>query len=115
MRRAVQRQKGLAVRRSMVLALLALCACAVLLSACGGNTVSKGEIAKQVRTGFAKAGFRAPVKSVTCPKDLDAKTGKSERCTLTYQSGHALEVTATIKRVSGSTAHFSFVVTKRLR
>jgi hypothetical protein len=103
------------VRRSTILPLLALSACAVPLSACGGNTVSKGEIAKQVRSGFAKAGFTAPVKSVTCPKDLDAKTGKSERCTLTYQSGHAVEVTATIKSVSSGTAHFRFVVTKRLK
>lgn len=87
----------------------------LLLAACGTKTVSKGEVEKQVQAGFARAGFTAPVKSVKCPKDLDAKVGKSERCVLTYKTGHALEITATVKSVSGDKAHLGFVATKRLK
>ena len=102
-----------AVRRR--LAPIALAACVLVVGACGGNTVSKGEIAKQIQASYARNGFTAPVRSVDCPKDLDAKVGKAETCTLTYKSGHAFAVSATIKTVKGSTAHFGFVVTKRLK
>jgi hypothetical protein len=94
-------------------ALLAICA--LLLAACGGKTVSKDEVAKQLQSAFAKRGFTAPVKSVECPKDLDAKAGKTEFCTLTYRSGHALQVKASVTGVSGGKAQLTYVVTKRLK
>ena len=100
--------------RSTVLVLPLAC-CALLASGCGGKTVAKDKIEKQIQTAFAQKGFTAPVKSVSCPKDLEAKVGKTEKCTLTYKSGHALEVTATIKSVSGDKANFGFVITKRLK
>jgi hypothetical protein len=94
---------------------LALCACALAVSACGTTKVSKDEVEKQIQAGFAKSGFTAPVKSVKCPDDLDAKVGKSEKCVLTYKSGNALEITATVKSTSGDKARLGFVATKKLK
>ena len=103
------------MRRPLLAAAVALSA--LLASGCGGGdkTLSKEELAKQIQTGYARGGYTAPVKSVVCPDDLDAKVGKSEKCALTYRSGHVLEITATIKSVSGGKAHLGFVVTKRLK
>lgn len=102
------------MRRSTTTAALALCA--LLAAACGGGEkkVSKDEVAKQIQSAFARQGFKAPVKKVVCPEDLVAKPGRREKCALTYQSGHVLEITATVESVSGGKAHLGFVVTKRL-
>ena len=97
------------------IALPALCASALLVSGCGTSKVSKSEVEKQIQAGFARSGFTAPVKSVKCPDDLEAKVGKSENCVLTYKSGNALQIRATVKSTSGSKARLGFVATKKLK
>ena len=94
---------------------LALCGCALAVSACGTTKVSKSEVEKQIQAGFARSGFTAPVKAVECPDDLEAKVGKSENCVLTYKSGSALQIKATVKSTSGDKARLGFVATKKLK
>ena len=96
-------------------AAVAVAATALLAAGCGTKSVSKGDIEAQIKDQLAKRGYTAPVKSVSCPDDLEAKVGKKEACTLTYKSGHQFEVRARVVSVSGKTAHLDYTVTKRLK
>ena len=92
---------------------------AVLVSAAGigigvagcGNTVTASDIAQQAKTKFnqqfASQGSSKRVDSVSCPNDLQGKTGASEVCNAIGSPGHVrLYIKVTITSVSGNTAHF---------
>ncbi len=98
--------------RTALLTLLAL-PCILFVTACGDASVSSGDVESQIKTQIGKLGT-AKISDVSCPDDLEAKVGKSEKCTLTYASGNKLEVTATVDKVSGDTVNFKMVVTKKL-
>lgn len=98
--------------RTAALSLLAL-PCVLVVTACGDASVSAGDVESQIKTQIGKLGT-APIKDVSCPEDLVAKVGKSEKCTLTYASGNKLEITATVDKVTDDKANFKMVVTKEL-
>lgn len=102
------------VRRLAVLA--SLTGVAVGVAGCGGG-ISASQIANDAKSKynqqFASEGKSARLASVNCPKDLSAKKGASEVCTAVGTPGNAaLNITATIVSVSGSTAHFHFELTQ---
>lgn len=52
-----------------------------------------------------------PVPDVSCPDDLEAKVGATERCTLTDSKGNTLGVTVTVKSLGpDNTANYEAVV-----
>jgi Domain of unknown function (DUF4333) len=92
--------------------------CAFIVNGCsasvgGDNTVSASAAEKQIKTQLAPR-LPQPVKSVSCPGDLDSKVGKSENCVLTYESGQKVQVRVTITKVDGDNVRFNMLVTKVL-
>jgi hypothetical protein len=95
------------------LALAAAPVAAIALTGCGTSTLPKSGIESQIKTQIGKLGTAA-VQSASCPNDLDAKVGKVEDCTLTYQNGHKLEIQVTVTAVSNGKGDFSMKVIKVL-
>jgi uncharacterized protein DUF4333 len=97
-------------------AFLALCAAVLAMVGCsasvsiGGKVLDKSEVEQGASDALAKVVGRAP-DSITCPDDLDAKVGATERCTLTAGS-HKLGMTVTVKSVEGDTANYEVKVDK---
>ena len=94
-------------RSALFLLTLAL---AASLTACGTKTVSKSEIEKQTQNyfdGLARKDGQAKFPAIKCPDDLEAKTGKSERCSATGDDG-TLGITVTITKVDDDRASFNF-------
>jgi len=99
------------IARPAALSLLAL-PCVLFATACGEKSVSGDDVAAQVKTEIGKQAT-TKVSDVSCP-DLEAKVGKSVKCTLTYADGGKQEITATVDKVDGDKASFKMVVTKNL-
>jgi hypothetical protein len=95
---------------------LALCIALLVMAGCsgsvsiGGKVLDKAEVEQGASDALAKVVGKAP-DSVTCPGDLDAKVGATERCTLTAGS-HELGMTVTVKSVEGDTANYEVKVDK---
>src|ERR1700742_1308119 len=83
---------------------------------CGTKTVSKDDIEKQVQSYFdniAKQNGQASFPKITCPDDLEAKKGKSERCSA-KQGKDTLGITVTVTDVKGDKASLSFKADDKL-
>jgi hypothetical protein len=95
-------------RLSLLLAALAI---AASLTACGSTkNVSKSEIEQKAQAffdGVARKNGQASFPKITCPGGLEAKKGKSERCSAKGTDG-TLGITVTISKVSGDNATLSF-------
>jgi hypothetical protein len=88
----------------------------IAFAGCGTKTVSKGDIEKQAQTYFdnlAQQGGQAKFPSIKCPDDLEAKKGKSERCSAKGTDG-TLGITVTVTAVSGDKASLSFKADDKL-
>ena len=85
-------------------------ALALVAAGCGSNTLSKSTVEEGAKDALAKVVGREP-ESISCPKDLDAKVGASERCTLT-DHGTRLGMTVRVTRVHDDKANFDVVVDK---
>jgi hypothetical protein len=90
------------------LAVAALTGC----SASVGSTpkVPKADVEKSAKDALTQQVGQAP-DSVTCPNDLDATVGASERCTLSA-GGQTIGLTVTVSSVDSgtNTAHFDVKV-----
>jgi len=83
---------------------------AIAFTGCGTKKVSKDDIEKQVQAYFdnlAKQNGQASFPKITCPDDLEAKKGKSERCSA-KQGKDTLGITVTVTGVNGDKASLSF-------
>jgi hypothetical protein len=89
--------------------LIPLVALASGLSACGGSTVSSGDIEDEATSALAKQVGQTP-KSISCPSDLDAEVGAQETCILTADDGTTINMTATVKSVDGDNTELTFQV-----
>src|SRR3954468_21766770 len=87
-------------------------ALALVAAGCGGsNTLDKSAVEQGAKDALAKTVGRPP-QSIRCPKDLDAKVGASERCTLT-DHGTTLGMTVRVSRVHDDKANFDVVVDQK--
>lgn len=88
----------------------------LLVTGCGGsvgigkNVLDKTDVEHDSAVALAKSvGLAVP--DVSCPADLEAKVGASERCTLTDAKGNTLGVTVTVKSLGpDNTASYEAVV-----
>lgn len=95
--------------KRLLLCVLTL-AVAASLVACGSNNVSKGDIEKKTQAFFddlAQKNGQASFPKITCPKDLEAKKGSSERCVAKGNDG-TLGITVTVTEVKDGKASLSF-------
>jgi len=107
--------------RSASITVFPLC-CALFLSACGasasistgGNAVSQSDVESQIKSEIGKQAS-APIRSVACPGDLNAKVGATEKCTLTYANGDKFGVAATVNAVKNDQAQFHILVTNKIQ
>ena len=101
--------RQIAAVSAVAAAVLASDGCSASIST-GGDTVSKEEVAKEAQAKFdaiARSKGQAKFPPITCPSDLDAKKGASERCSATGDDG-TLGITVTVTGVDGGTAHLHF-------
>ena len=75
----------------------------------GEKVLPKEDVEKGSRDALTKAVGKAP-QSVSCPEDLDAKVGASERCTLTDDQGNKLGMTVSVKAVKDDNATYEVTV-----
>jgi hypothetical protein len=100
---------GTVMRRLSTVAATAL---ALASAGCGGSsTLEKATVEQGAKDALAKTVGRAP-QSISCPKDLDAKVGATERCTLT-DHGTRLGMTVRVTRVHDDKANFDVVVDQK--
>ena len=91
-------------------------ALAIAFAGCGTKTVSKEEVEKQVQAYFdnlAKQNGQAKFPDIKCPDDLEAKKGKSERCSAKGTDG-TLGITVTVTDVKDDKASLSFKADDKL-
>jgi hypothetical protein len=89
---------------------------AIAVAGCGTKSVSKEEVEKQVQAYFdnlAKQNGQTKFPDIKCPDDLEAKKGKSERCSAKGTDG-TLGITVTVTDVSGDKASLSFKADDKL-
>jgi hypothetical protein len=83
---------------------------------CGTKTVSKSDIQKQAQTYFdsvAQQNGQAKFPAIKCPDDLEAKKGKTVRCSAKGTDG-TLGITVTVTDVSSNKASLSFKADNKL-
>jgi hypothetical protein len=64
-------------------------------------TIARHDIETKAMAAMTKSVGIAP-KSITCPSDLDGRTGAAETCTLTAPNGDTLPLKVTVSNVSGT-------------
>jgi hypothetical protein len=74
----------------------------------GEKILPKEDVEAGAKEALTKSVGQEP-DSVSCPDDLDAKVGASERCTLT-SGGDTLGMTVTVKSVDGDNATYEVEV-----
>jgi hypothetical protein len=84
---------------------------ALSLAGCAGS-LSAATVESGIKTHLASAA-PAPIKSASC-KDLDAKVGASENCTVSLVNGHRYQVAVRVDKVNSGTAHYHIQVVKQL-
>lgn len=96
---------------------LAAAAALVLVTAaagCGGSDkLEKATVEQGAKDALEKTVGREP-QSISCPKDLEAKVGASQRCTL-KDHGTTLGMTVRVTRVKDDKANFDVIVDKKPR
>ena len=96
---------------SLAIIVLSITGCGASASvSIGGKVLDKSEVEQGASDALTKVVGQAP-DSVTCPGDLDAKVGASERCTLTA-GGDELGMTVTVKSLDGDTVNYVVKVDK---
>jgi hypothetical protein len=99
------------------LLLCSLAAGAVLaLPACGTEQISKGDIQTKTQAyfdGLAKKNGQAKFPDIKCPDDLEAKKGKSTRCSAKGTDG-TLGITVTVTEVRDDGVTMSFKADDKL-
>jgi hypothetical protein len=78
---------------------LALAALAVAATGCGTDTVDNKKAESQVKSQLAAAGGQ--VKSVSCPSDVEAKSGKKFDCEVTTANGAKVTLHGTVVNDKG--------------
>ena len=98
------------MRRSLGCAAMVV---ALVAAGCGSGTkaVDKHAVEQGAKNALAQQVGRAP-QSISCPKNLDAKVGASERCTLT-DNGTTVGMTVTVTKVHGGGVTYTVAVDKR--
>lgn len=87
-----------------ILALSAVAAAALALTACEGEvnigeeTISASELEKQSSASLTQETGQEPA-SISCPEDLKAEVGETEVCSLEDQQGGTYDMTITITSV----------------
>ena len=83
----------------------------LLVSGCGAGeeVLPKEEVEQGSKAALTKSVGVAP-QAVTCPEDLDAEVGASQRCTLTDDKGNELGMTVSVKRVEDGQATYDVEV-----
>ncbi|MCW2968068.1 MAG: hypothetical protein JWM71_1840 [Solirubrobacteraceae bacterium] len=97
-------------RRSVGLLVLPM-SCALMLGACGGKVIPKKTVEDQIKT--QQVGGQTPTK-VSCPKDLDAKVGSAETCTVDT-AAHEYQISATVTRVVKDRGYFALKLVKTVK
>ena len=79
-------------------------------AACGSSTghVKKADVESQIKSQIGAKVGQTP-EAASCPGNLEAKVGATERCTLTL-AGTTYGTTVTVTDVHGSTVDFSINV-----
>ena len=95
------------MRRITTAAAIAL---ALVAAGCGSKTLDRSTVEQGAKDALAETVGRPP-ESISCPTELDAKVGATERCTLT-DHGTRLGMTVRVTRVHGDKANFDVVVDK---
>ncbi len=102
------------MHRSLWAGSLAVC---LLVAGCsasvhvGSSTpqVSKTDLASKAKDALTKAVGETP-RSLTCPSDLNAKVGASERCSLTDNAGNTFGLTVTLSAFNKGTGKYTLDV-----
>lgn len=97
--------------RVRVWAMLALVLLLVPTAGCGlgDKSLARSKVQSEVSAKLAAQVGQKP-KSVTCPGDLKAKTGRSMTCRLVAADGTSHDVAVKVTSVSGDTVHFDINV-----
>jgi Domain of unknown function (DUF4333) len=72
-------------------AVLTALAAAAAVAGCGGNSLDTRRVEARLRVGITHRGI--DVKSVQCPRKVDAKQGETFTCTATDRAGTSEKVT----------------------
>lgn len=89
--------------------LIPLAVAALAAAGCGDKKLDQADLEKQ---GLASLERQVGQKAVglDCPDDLEAKVGKSTRCTLQADAKTKFGVTITVKSVDGDNAKYDIQV-----
>jgi Domain of unknown function (DUF4333) len=74
-----------------VIAALVAAAAVVAAAGCGGNSLDTRRVEARLRVGITRAGV--DVRSVQCPRKVDAKQGETFTCTATDRAGTSEHIT----------------------
>lgn len=94
---------AMSVRVSAVMIGIAAVVAAVILAGCSTSstaTIKKSDVEHKMFAALTAKVGTSP-KSISCPADLEAKVGASEKCTLTAPDGSTVGVVARVTKVDG--------------
>jgi len=74
-----------------VIAALVAAAAVVAAAGCGGNSLDTRRVEALLRVGITRAGV--DVRSIQCPRKVDAKQGETFTCTATDRAGTREHIT----------------------
>jgi hypothetical protein len=99
-------------RRTMrsLIAAAGVCSAVIVLGGCGTEVLSNPE--QDVSNAVFTATGQRP-KTVTCPKNIDAKVGKTFRCTLTASDGTKIGATVTETSITNGKVQMHIQVDKQ--
>jgi hypothetical protein len=92
-----------------MLAAVTLGACSASISL-GQPTLSKATVEQNAAAQLHKQVPNQPTPTVTCPHDLNASVGATEKCTLTASDGTTLPMTVRVDKIDGGVAQFNVQV-----
>ena len=82
-------------------AILAACAAAAGLAACGEKTLDTADAEDEIKEKVVGLGVSNPDK-VECPDDMKAKKGEEYTCTVTAEGGREVKVNLTMTNDDGA-------------
>jgi hypothetical protein len=107
MEESVRRKK---LRRLSILAVLSA---GLLLGGCGTLVLPANHVATGLKQNVQSA-TGVTIKSAKCPRDLTAKVGATEQCTVTTAAGNRYLFGVQIYRVKGSEGFYHIRLVKRI-